>query len=405
MGLQEEQKTKIEIVEEISSTKSEPQWLLEKRKHALANFISLPNPNTVYGLGISLGLEADLESINFPTSSKSITVTRGNKGLIVSDLHAALKTHGSMVKSRLFSTLSESNKFHALHQSFFTRGLFIYVPKNTEAKLPVHSVFSLDSNTIEHVLIILEPFSKLTFLETGSQSEYSKPIYRSQIVEVFAGEGSSMDFGCMQNFSQNVFNFSERRSVLEKDATINWNICDIGSKVAMSYVTNLLVGEGSTAKNIGIFFGRESQQFDFSINAIHMAPNTTCDMLTKGALDGHAKAIYRGLIKITPEAPKSEGYQKADILLLSSDAEADPMPNLEINNNDIKKCTHGATVGQVDREKIFYMMSRGLTEADAKKKIVEGLFELAVSRIPIESVQNRLREILGSIMPGEGKTN
>ena len=213
-------------------------------------------------------------------------------------------------------------------------------------------------------------------------------------MEIFAKESSKIEFCGVQNLSENVFNISDRKAVTEKDSLIEWIICDIGGGVTKSDVITYLNGEGSSVKNIGLFLGKDNQQFDFSVTAVHKSAHTLSDMLTKGALTGKSKSVYRGYIKIKNTAPKSSGYQKADMLLLSPNAEADPIPNLEIDNNDIEKCTHGATVGQIDKEKLFYMMSRGLTEKDATKQVVNGLFSPAMSRINSDLIKNNLNEIL-----------
>ncbi|HLD57386.1 MAG TPA: Fe-S cluster assembly protein SufD [archaeon] len=385
-----------DLVREISKQKNEPKWLLDKRLEAFEKLSSLPLPQFVYGLGISIDIsELNTENID-PLGSleEKPILTDKHEKVVVSDFHQALKTHEDLIKKHmLYRQDVFENRLDALHTAFWTRGTFIYVPKGVETSVPIKHESLLTKNTqMENLLIVADPLSKLTIVDIA-KSSHKETGFRSQRVDIFAKESSKIEFSCIQNLSS-VFNISRRSAFMNKDASIDWIITDIGGSVTKSDATTYLQEDGSSVKNIGLFLGKEKQQFDFTIKAVHLAPHTASDMLTKGALSGRSKTIYRGYIQIKDTAPKSSGYQKADILLLSQEAEADPIPNLEIDNNDIEKCTHGATVGQIDRDKMFYMMSRGLSEKEAIKKFVEGLFEPAVNRIKLEAIQKNLTEIL-----------
>ena len=385
-----------ETVRQISQEKNEPKWMLEKRLEAFSKIRSTELESFVYGLGIRIDSTGfNLDSFDYSESLKNQPIRfESPKGVVVSDLHEALKTHGEIIKNHLFSIPSSASRISAIHGSLWSRGLFIYVPKGIEATIPINYFSKLDRQTLlENVLVIAEPFSKLSIVDF-SESGNNEKSFRSQEMEIFAKESSKIEFCGVQNLSENVFNISDRKAVTEKDSLIEWIICDIGGGVTKSDVITYLNGEGSSVKNIGLFLGKDNQQFDFSVTAVHKSAHTLSDMLTKGALTGKSKSVYRGYIKIKNTAPKSSGYQKADMLLLSPNAEADPIPNLEIDNNDIEKCTHGATVGQIDKEKLFYMMSRGLTEKDATKQVVNGLFSPAMSRINSDLIKNNLNEIL-----------
>lgn len=385
-----------EIVEEISRQRSEPKWLLEKRLSAFSEFERLDLPAFSYGMGISLDTsELNLNEIDIEVLQPEKINTVSHENLIVKDLHEALKTHGPLIEKHLF-TSKPSNKIHALCQAIFTQGLLIQIPKGSEISLPLQIISTLKQKFLaETILIIAEPFSKASFIETEN-SEFESKSYRVQNVEIFLKESSKVGFASIQNNQENVFSFSSRTSYSEKDSSIDWNICDLGGSLVKSDVTSNLIGQGASSKSIGVFLGKENQQFDFSVSSIHHAQNTSSEMLTKGALLGKSKTVYNGLIKITPTGIKSSGYQKADVLLLSPDAAASPIPNLEIETNDVKKCTHGATVGQVDKEKLFYLMSRGLSEKEAEKQIVYGMIDPAIQKIKIDSVQDHLRKIIES---------
>ncbi|MBI4163336.1 MAG: Fe-S cluster assembly protein SufD [Candidatus Aenigmarchaeota archaeon] len=385
-----------DLVREISKEKNEPEWLLKQRLEAFYRIDKIDFGNFMYGLGITIDASSlNLEKINPKTSfqNQPASFNRAD-GTVVSDLHEAFKTHENLIKKYLSSVPDFENKLSVLHDAFWTRGLFIYVPRGVETTLPIKLTSIMTKTTlIENTLIVTEPLSKLTLIDVSESSEKAYG-FRSQKIKIFAGESSKIEFSGFQNYSELVANISDRKAFLGKDASIDWIITDLGGSLTKSDVTTYLQGEGSSVKNIGLFLGNGNQQFDFNVKATHIAPHTSSDMLTKGALSGKSKSVYRGYIQIKDTASKSAGYQKADILLLSEDAEADPIPNLEIDNNDIEKCTHGATVGQIDRDKLFYMMSRGLSEKEATKKFVEGLFEPALSRIKVEAIQHHILKII-----------
>ena len=382
-----------ENLEKISKNKNEPEWLLERRLENFYVFESLPEPDFIYGLSIIL----DRSQINLgeidPLSGQENIQIKTNHRIIIKDLHEALKTHEDIIKIHLLKN-QPKNKFEALASAFWTGGLFIYLPKNTEIEMPAEIYSNLISQScIQTILVIAEPFSKISIIES-QESQREEKSYRFQNIEIFGKESSKIEFSSIQNNRENVINFSFRKAFIEKDASVHWNICDLGGLFTKSDVTTSLIGQGASVNNIGIFLGKRNQQFDFSANAIHLAPNTSSELLTKGALSDKSKGVYGGLIKITPEGTKSSGHQKVDILLLSKEAEAAPIPNLEIETNDVKKCSHAASVGQVDKEKLFYLMSRGLSEKEASNQIVKGLLEPAIQKIKIEKVQKHLRNLI-----------
>ena len=201
----------------------------------------------------------------------------------------------------------------------------------------------------------------------------------------------------MQLLNQNTFNFTIKKAVVGANSTLNWMDCCFGSKVTLSEATAILNGDGAATNNHGIFFGSKQQQFDLVNKSIHNAPHTVSDIFTKGVLTGSSKCLYRGLVRIESNAFGSNGYQKEDTLLLSSDAAADSIPNLEIENNDVR-CTHGASIGRIDREKLFYMMSRGLNEDLATREYVKAFFEPLIQKIQIEKLRENMHEMIGERM-------
>ncbi len=383
----------IETIEEISRSNHEPAWLLERRLQNFHFFGDLPHPDFVYGLSVSLDKSLiDLNEIKLQAENKNIQM-KTSDGILVKDIHDAMKTHGDLLKEHFLKT-KPANKFEALCSAFWNSGVFIYLPKKTEVKIPIEIYSKLISAaSMQTILIVAEPFSKVSIIES-QESEAGEKSYRFQNLEIFGKESSKIEFASVQANKENVINFSYRKAFMEKDASIEWNISDLGGLFTSSHVTTNLVGQGASVNNTGIFLGKRDQQFDFSVNAIHFAPNTTSELLTKGALDGRSKGVYGGLVKITPTGAQSSGHQRADILLIGHDAQAAPIPNLEIETNDVKRCSHGASVGQVDKEKLFYLMSRGLSEKDAVKQVIKGLLEPAIRKIKIEKVQGNLRKLI-----------
>ena len=202
-----------------------------------------------------------------------------------------------------------------------------------------------------------------------------------------------MEYVAVQNFSKFVYNFSQRKAKVMENGFMYWIDCSIGSKFTQSLTLTKLEGVGAGSKSWGIIFGDENQCYDINSETEHAASKTVSDMLTRVVLNGKAKTVYRGLVKINPKAVNCEGYQKDDTILLSDDARADVVPNLEIANNDVK-CSHGATISQIDEDKLFYMMSRGLDEKAAKKAIIEGFFDPIMAKINNENLKE---EIISSI--------
>ena len=379
-----------EAIKELSRKHNEPEWMLQKRLAAFAQFESTEMPELRYGLHI-FGTYGDLQldKLNFSQdteesgSQHGVEVLHAQPGIIIEDLHAALrdKERSELIKQYFMTACikPEENKFTALHAAFWQRGLLIHVPKEVEVKQPIHIRMKTTGDVIEHVLVIAELSSKIDIVEEVVSEHGEKLWFRSGLTEIFAKEYAQVQFASIQNLGSNVFNFTIKRANIEKEGRADWLDCVFGSSITISDITSMLNGHRAKSNNWSVFFGDKKQTFDFSMKSVHGAPDTFSDIRTKGVLDDHAKSIYRGNIKIKQWAARSNGYQKEDTLLLSDTAENDSIPKLEIDTNDVK-CSHGAAIGQVDEEKLFYMMSRGIPEALAKKRIEEGFSSRCSSR-------------------------
>ncbi len=424
-----ESKNSEQHIRELSGKNNEPEWLLKKRLAAFDTFRSKPMPSFIYGLNMSMDTGMDLGQIDASKSGKpAITIQNNNKKVIIEDFEGMLKSHGKVLEEKFMSLAMPNEKFTSFHASFLGNLLFVYAPKNTAAKEPIEIASVAGSNAVfEHLIVLVGDNSKVTLVEhsksnkngyggknavntglinnkndsrennpdsnSNNLASKKKYAYRSKIAEIFIGKNCSVNYGNVQLLGQNTFNFTVKKASVGANSTLNWMDCCLGSKATLSEVTTFLDGEGAATNNYGAFFGSKSQQFNLAARSIHNAPRTVSNILTKGALAGSSRCIYRGLVRMQQNAFGSDGYQKEDALLLSSDASADSIPNLEIENSDVR-CSHGASIGRIDREKLFYMMSRGLNGGQAEKEYVKGFFEGLMQKMQIKDLRENVNKII-----------
>jgi len=329
----------------------EPEWL---KTHKLKNFEVFSNLDTpkFFKYGISLVLYLNNFNFEFDKVNSKIKV---DKEEFISNIEE-LKEHLKI----------EDDKFSSFHNAFLDKILVLKVPKNKEATINID--LTLENVGSDFILLIAEENSKVNIL----QKEYGDGIARFGKVKVIAKENSEVNYIIHQNFT-NLKNFFWIEGEVEKDARLNWFTATLGSSFTKLETLTNLNGEGSESKTYGMFLGTNDQQFDIYSVTKHNAKNATSNMFTRGVVKDKSKALYRGLVNVGTNAFGTNGYQKEDVLILSEDAEADAIPNLEINNNEVK-CSHGVSIGKIDEEQIFYLMSRGIPENEAKKEIIEGFF-------------------------------
>ena len=384
-----------QYVRSLSSANNEPEWMLNKRLAAYNIFKEKPMPNFIYGLNINMNIDLDLDNIDVQNLGNSnLKIKNSNDNIIIENFEGMLKNHEDILKEKFMSIVQGNEKFTAFHHAFLNNLTFVYVPKNIEVKEPIELSSTVGSDVIfDHLIVLAEDNTKFTLVENSKSNNKNNDIYRSKIVEIFVGNNSNVNYGNVQLLDQNTFNFTIKKAAIGPNSTINWMDCCLGSKVTLSEATTLLNGDGAQTNNHGIFFGSKHQQFDLVANSIHNSPHTTSDIFTKGALTGNGRCLYRGLVKINQNAFGSNGYQKEDTLLLSEDAAADSIPNLEIENNDVR-CTHGASIGKIDMEKMFYMKSRGLNEEQATREYVKGFFEPLIQKIQIKDLRDNMHKMV-----------
>lgn len=379
-------------IRKISARLNEPEWMIDRRLEAFEKFKELSMPSFRYGIGISVDIsEIDLNKMD-PLEDKSRCKIDADENVEALSFYEAFENHENLLRDNFMTkcVLANEDKFAAFHAAFFNSGILIRIPENTEIKKPVE--LHLDFNgkaRIDHILVIAERNSKAIIVDYSSSQ--SNEGFRNQVVEIIVKENARIEYRSIQNFSKNIYNFSKKRAHVERNGFIQWIDCCIGGKFTQSLTKTFLNGDNAESQSLGIVFGDNKQCFDVNNETIHVASRTKCNMLTKVVLNDNAKAVYRGLVRVNPNAVKCEGYQKNDTILLSEYAEADAVPNLEIENNDVK-CSHGATISQIDDTKLFYMMSRGIDENSAKRAIVEGFFDPIIVKIENEELKEEIKK-------------
>ena len=349
-------------------------------------FDKLPVPVLKYGLDISTQTKPfDFAAIARSNASEKI-ISRFEtleNGVILADL-ASASARFPFVAQNWSTLLSLENKFESFHMANVKKTLVIIIPADAQLSAPLP--ISYASNAFEHIFIWAQKNSSVSLLHVEHDAvETTHTNYRSAAVEIFADENARVSYTSIQTLSPSVERISVKRSRVEKDASVEWHWAEFGAHFVKSDVSSYLNGENASTKNVGVYFGNASQVFDIDANVRHLAPHTHSELLARGVLDDSSKNVYKGLIKMTKDAKGSAGTQRADVLVLSPQAEADPVPILEIEGDDIR-CSHAATVSRLDAFKLFYLTSRGLDETTARSLYIHGFLDHLLSRFPTLNV-------------------
>ena len=331
-------------------------------------------------------------------SQRNIDESIKKQGVIFTDLITAESEHPEVLEKILGKIVkSDEGKFSALAAAFAENGVLVYVPKGVEIEHPLHSILwgpGIGLAHFSHILIWLEEGSSLTYVhEAASLDESDGQTLHAGLVEINVGAGADLRFVELQSWGDRVWNFSHKRARVEKDANLDWVFAAVGTHLTKDFSDLDLVGEGAVGRMSGFYFTDGDQHLDHDTQQNHFAPNTSSDLLFKGALQGKSRSVWQGMIYVAPGAQKTDGYQANRNLVLSKQARADSIPGLEIMADDVR-CTHGATVGKIDADELFYLRSRGIKLPEAERLIVEGFFDPIMQRIPFEGVQDRLKQII-----------
>jgi len=318
------------------------------------------------------------------------------QGIIFTDLHSAIREHEHLVRYALMTKAvhPDESKFAALHAALWTHGVFLYVPRGAVVELPLHSVFynTQPGLTLGHVLVVMEEGAQATFLhEYLSASGINTHLASVGMTELIVAENANLRYVALQDYARNVYDIRHERAHVARSGQLDWIIGSMGGHFTKQFAEIDLDGEGSWGRMSGLYFADTDQFYDHDTQQNHNAPHTTSDLLFKGALRDEARSVWQGMIKVNPEAQKTDGFQANRNLILSKDARADSIPGLEILADDVR-CTHAATIGKLEEQFVFYLMSRGLPREEAERLIVIGFFDPIMERIPFPEVRARLVE-------------
>jgi Fe-S cluster assembly protein SufD len=304
-------------------------------------------------------------------------------------------------EERIGTLVKADDKFTAQNAAVWEHGLLVRVPKGLVLEQPLHVriVSSAPKGSLFfRMVIVAERESRFSLVEEWVSAADDLEAYTNGVVELFVEDGAKLEYVSLQSLSQQTWHFATHHGRVERDAELDWVAGGFGSKKGKIRIQNDLAGAGATSRVTGAYFADGDQHLDYDTFQEHMAPSTTSDFAFKGALRERATAVWRGMIRVEKEAQKTNAYQENRNLLLSDTAHADSIPGLEILANDVR-CTHGATIGRVDREQLFYLMSRGLSRSEAERLIVRGFFTEILDRIELEPVREALGAALDARLP------
>jgi Fe-S cluster assembly protein SufD len=271
-------------------------------------------------------------------------------------------------------------------------GLLVYVPHDASIDRPitVSSGAAAGTSVFPRVVIVADEGASVTVVERFGSAELGAEALCVSVVEIYAEQGAHVNYLAVQDWPQTVWHFHIQRAIVGRDATVRSLTAALGARLSRSVVQSVLDGQGAHAEMLGVYFGDHDQHIDNRTLQLHRAPHTTSELYYKGALKGHARAIYSGLVDIEKEGTMADARQANRNLLLSEHASADPSPFLEIKTCEVVRATHGVSVGRPDEQVLFYLRSRGLGPAEAERVFVKGFFQEIIDRVRAEPVRSEL---------------
>lgn len=372
---------------------NEPEWLATYRQKAAEKMSRALLPSFRHGLSIAIEPVFDFGAMA-PKKINTNNAIKAGKAHVAEGAAIFSSPYAEQVReffSESWDDADDENRLYQFNQAFINDLLLIVIPKNTELNEPVEIASSIvETPHIKTVLILAEAQSKAKILLTKN---YQCDGYCAETIRVIARPGSAIEIITLEHGVGKAVAIEKRKAQAHKDSTVTWIDIRLGTEYTKNEIVTSLIEEGAAAKNTVLYLARNNQKYDIFTSSRHDAPKTTSDIFTRGVLNDHAKALSRGLVHIGVNAADSNGYEKQDALLLSDKAEADAIPNLEINNHDVK-CSHGSTVGPIDSEKMFYLMSKGLGKRDAQQLIVEGYFTPVIEAFTDEALKEKVRETI-----------
>ena len=327
------------------------------------------------------------------------------RGVIFADLSTAARLYPDIVARILGQTVNaEEGKFASLAGAFAQNGVLLYVPRGLKLEQPLHSILwgpGANLAHISHLLVFVDEGASVSYVHESASPTESADALHAGLVEIKVMQSASLKFVELQSWGKHVWNFTHERVRVERDGKLDWIFGAIGSRLTKNFSELDLAGEGASGRMSGFYFTDGKQHLDHDTQQNHFAPHTTSDLLFKGALKGQSRSVWQGMIYVAKGAEKTDGYQANRNIVLDEGARADSIPGLEILADDVR-CTHGATVGRLEAEPVFYLKSRGIPQVDAERLVVEGFFDPIMQRIPFEGVRERFHQAILRKMGAEG---
>jgi Fe-S cluster assembly protein SufD len=431
-----------EAFEALSAARNEPDWMLEKRYRGWFHYQELDAPFwrrtdisklkwealipyappqasvadlealppklhqalAVYGQRAGLLLQRDTARVYLDLAGEMRV-----QGVIWTDMDTALQEYPDLVRKYFMEKAvpATADKYTALHGAFWSGGTFLYVPKNVVVELPFVSVLWQEMPQLAvfpPTLLIAEAGSSVTLVSEllSMGCDACPDTYHGGVTELFVGAGAQVRYINAQDLGRQVYDLRAQTALLDRDSRLEWLTVNLGGRVSRSTQHTILHQPGSEALVTGLYLPDGKQHVAFDTLQDHVAGGCLSDLLYQGALMGKSRSVYQGTIRAWPGAQKTNAYQSNRNLLLSHKARADSLPQLEIEANDLR-CTHGATVSQVDEDQVFYLMSRGIPRDEAVRLIVEGFFQPSLDRLPesLEGLRNRLTDAIAAKLRGD----
>ena len=417
-----------DVIREISEKKGEPEWLLDIRLKALEMYEKLPMPNWGPDLSeldmskiatyvrpqsklnsktwddVPEDIKSTFDALGIPEAEKEALAGVGaqydseivyhsikdelvKQGVIYTDFDQAVKLYPDLVKEYFMKCIPMTDhKFAALHYAVWSGGSFVYVPKGVHLDIPIQSYFRLNApgaGQFEHTLIIVEEGASLHFIEGCSAPKYNEINLHAGCVELFVKDNASLRYSTIENWSKNMMNLNSKRVIVGKNGKIEWVTGSFGSKISMLYPMSILQGDNSTCEYTGISFAGNGQNLDTGLKIVQVGKNTSSIVDAKSISKDGGVCTFRSNVHVKPTATNSKLTVSCESLMLDSESRSDTIPNDIIETDDIEY-SHEATIGKISDQTIFYLMSRGISEKDAKAMIVRGFANPISKALPLE---------------------
>ncbi|MCI9281101.1 MAG: Fe-S cluster assembly protein SufB [Bacilli bacterium] len=409
---------------ELSKKKNEPEWMLDFRLNSLETFNDFENPNfgpkldidfdkiiyykdnknkmtdnwdkveenvrdTFCDLGVIKAEQDYLYGVTNQYESEVVyhSIKDKNSDVIFTSTDDALKKYPDLFQ-KYFNNLVKynENKYTALNGAFWSGGSFIYISKHTKLDRPLQSYFRIDTENLgqfERTIIIVDDYAEVEYIEGCTAKSYSSTSLHAGVVEIYVGKHAKCKYSTIQNWSTDVYNLVTKRAIVEENGTMEWIDGNVGSGITMKYPACILKGDNAVGNSISIAYANKGQVLDAGAKMIHLGKNTKSNIVSKSIALNGGVSNYRGITKITKNATNSKATIKCDTIILDGKSKSDTIPNNIVSNNS-STIEHEATISKVSKEKLFYLMSKGLSEDIAKELLIMGFISDFKKELPLE---------------------